>query len=163
MEGPLKPAGPETDSPLPQPKGPQRRSAHLMCGARFWGVIAAGGCLYFAYYAYSALRDGDYSLSHDGWALLTYSVWIVLALGLISEVRCWRERIFFGLVLLNLTLGFVLASWSSVPMNTVRDSRRIEMGIWLLAAIASAWTALAVKQVAAEPQEPKPDAAGTQP
>lgn len=137
MEGPLNSGGDEGERPSPPPP----KSAHLMCATRFWGVAGAVGCGYFAYLAYSSLREADYSVSHDSWELLTYSVWIVLALGLISEVRCRRERIFFGLVLLNLTLGFVLTAWPSVPATEVRAARRIESAIWILAAFASLWTA----------------------
>lgn len=150
MEGPLKPAAADELSAEPA-KARRRKSAHLICAAPFWGIAAAIGCGYFAYAGYSALRNGDYAVTHDGWALLTYAVWILFALGLISEVRCWRERTFFGLVLFNLIIGLLLAAWPSLPVSDVRAAERIEVGIWLLAAVAGLTTTRRVQNVLPQP------------
>ena len=119
---------------------PRRKPAHLMCGTPFWGVVAAIACLYFAYLSYSRLRNGDFFWVHDAWTVLTYGVWIALILGTLSEVQCTRERIFFGLLLLNFTLGFALSAWSAAPLNAVRDAREISLAIWVLAGVASLMT-----------------------
>ena len=108
-----------------------------MCGAPFWGVAGAAACAYFAYLSYSHLREGDVGWSHDWWSLLTYGVWIALILAMISETRCWRERTFFVLVLLNLTLGFVFSIWTGETATTLRTMREISIAIWALAALAS--------------------------
>ena len=119
---------------------PRKKIAHLMCGTPFWGVVAAIACAYFAYLSYSRLRNDDFSWVHDVWTVLTYGVWIALILGTLSEVRCARERVFFGLLLLNFTLGFTLSAWSTAPMNAVREGREISVAIWILAAVASLTT-----------------------
>ena len=111
-----------------------------MCGTPFWGLVVAIACAYFSYLSYSRLRDGDFTWVHDWWSVLTYGVWIALILGAISEVRCWRERIVFGLVLANFTLGFTLSAWSSAPISAVRDAREISLAIWAMAALASLTT-----------------------
>ena len=119
---------------------PRKKIAHLMCGTPFWGVAAAIACAYFAYLSYSRLHNDDFSWVHDVWTVLTYGVWIALILGTLSEVRCTRERVFFGLLLLNFTLGFTLSAWSTAPINAVRDAREISVAIWILAAVASLTT-----------------------
>jgi hypothetical protein len=111
-----------------------------MCRSRFWGILGAVACGYFAYLAYARIRDADFLWSHEVWALLTFGVWMLLVLGLISETRCWRERIFFGLVLLNLVTGFAFSLWTAAPLNYVRDSRDVSFLLWALAAGASLMT-----------------------
>jgi hypothetical protein len=124
----------------PEAKAPQHKSAHLMCRSRFWGIVGALACAYFAYLAYTRLRDAEFLWSHDLWSLLTSAVWIMLVLGLLSETRCWRERIFFGLVLLNLAAGFAFSLWTAAPLNYARDSRDVSFVLWILAALASLTT-----------------------
>jgi len=133
----------------PDAKAPQHKSAHLMCGSRFWGIVGAIACAYFAYLAYIRLRDADFFWSHDLWSLLTSAVWIMLVLGLISETRCWRERVFFGLVLLNLAAGFAFSLWTAAPSNYARDSRDVSFVLWILAALASLMTLAHPREVAA--------------
>ena len=139
MEGPVEAAA----------KTPRTKSAHLMCGSRFWGFVGAIVCGYFAYLGYARLRDTDFSWSHDLWALLTSVVWIVLVLGLISETLCWRERVFFGLVLVNLTMGLTFALWTATPLNYARDSRDVSFVLWILAALSSLMTLAHPRDVAA--------------
>ena len=133
----------------PDAKAPQHKSAHLMCRNRFWGIIGAIACAYFAYLAYIRLRDADFFWSHDLWSLLTSAVWIMLVLGLISETRCWRERVFFGLVLLNLAAGFAFSLWTAAPLNYALDSREVSFVLWILAALASLTTLAHPREVAA--------------
>ena len=120
-----------------------------MCRSRFWGIAGAIACAYFAYLAYTRLRDADFLWSHDLWSLLTSAVWIMLVLGLISETRCWRERVFFGLVLLNLAAGFAFSLWTAAPSNYARDSRDVSFVLWILAALASLTTLAHPREVAA--------------
>jgi len=118
---------------------PRRKSAHLMCGNRFWGIVGAAASAYFVYLAYEHLRDADFLWSHIGWSQLMYLVWSALALGLLSETRCWRERIFFGLVLLNMATGLVFSVWDS-PLNYAHEARDASLIMWSLAIIASLMT-----------------------
>jgi hypothetical protein len=120
-----------------------------MCRSRFRGIVGAIACAYFAYLAYTRLRDADFLWSHDLWSLLTSAVWIMLVLGLISETRCWRERVFFGLVLLNLAAGFAFSLWTAPPLNYAHDSRDVSFVLWILAALASLMTLAHPREVAA--------------
>jgi len=116
---------------------PRKKSSHLMCGTPFWGIAGAAGCAYLSYLSYSRLVDADFSWSHDWQSILTGAVWIVLITGLLSETRCWRERIFFGFVFVNFTLWFVISVWTTAPISAVRDLRRLSFALWALAAVAS--------------------------
>jgi hypothetical protein len=111
-----------------------------MCTTRFWGIAGALACAYFAYLAYAHVRDADYSWSHDWESVFTGGVWVLLLIGLLSETRCWRERAFFGLLMLNFTLAFVLSVWKAAPDGTMRTAREISLVLWLLAALASLLT-----------------------
>lgn len=118
----------------PTSKGPL---AHLMCGTPFWGIAAFMACVYFVYSAYAQLRESDFSFSHGLWTLVTWGIWVLLLAGLASETHCRRERTFFGLLLANFVLGFVLACWGSAPASTVRVGREISLALWVLAGVAS--------------------------
>lgn len=111
-----------------------------MCGTGAWGVAGALGSFYFAYLAYTHLRDGEYGWAHDWESVLAGAVWILLIVGLISEVRCWRENVFFGLLLTNFTLAFCLAVWKAAPENAMRMGREISLVLWILAGLASLLT-----------------------
>ena len=124
---------------------PRKKSSHLMCGTPFWGVAGAAGCAYLSYLSYSRLREGDLSWSHDWQSILTGAVWIVLIAGLLSETRCWRERIFFGFIFVNFTLWFVISVWTAAPISAVRDSRRLSFALWAVAAVASLATIFSSK------------------
>jgi hypothetical protein len=108
-----------------------------MCGTPFWGIAAAVASVYFAYSAYSQLRDRDFYFQHGWWTVITWAVWVLLITGLLSETRCWRERMFFGLLWLNFALGFVLAAWSTASEDVVRNGRQVSLGLWVLSALAS--------------------------
>jgi hypothetical protein len=111
-----------------------------MCRHRFWGVVGAGASIYFAYLAYVHIRDADLLWSHNWWSTMTYAVWVVLVFGLLSETRCWRERIFFGLVFLDLAIGLGFLLWSGAPLNYSRDAREAVFYLWILAGLAGLTT-----------------------
>jgi hypothetical protein len=111
-----------------------------MCGKPSWGVVAAAVSAYLAYLSYSQVREGDFFWQHEWWTILTWAVWLVLIGGLLTETQCWRERMFFGLVLINFALGFIFAAWTSAPASVVRHAREAAVGLWTLAAIASLTT-----------------------
>lgn len=108
-----------------------------MCGTPFWGIAAAIACAYFAYSAYTQVRDQNFDFQHGLWTVITWAVWVLLLTGLLSETRCWRERIFFGLLWLNFVLGFVLAAWSTASWTMVRTGRQLSLALWVLSAVAS--------------------------
>jgi hypothetical protein len=108
-----------------------------------WGVAGAVASAYFSYLSYSHLDNGDYSWPHTWWTVFTYLVWMVLIVGLLTETRCWRERIFFGLVLLTFLLGFALSAWHTAPISAVRQLRMASTALWALAALASLATSFA--------------------
>lgn len=124
MEGQVVPVG-----------GQRGKSAHLMCGTPIWGIAGLLACSYLAYLSYSHVRRAEFYWPHDAWSIATYAVWVLLILGLLTETRCWRERIFFALVLANFTLGFALAGWGNAPKEAVYDLRVISVGFWGLAAV----------------------------
>jgi len=57
--------------------------------------------------------------------------------GLITETHCWKERVFFGLVLANFAFGFFMGLWTNASDLVVRDSRLISAGAWAAAALVS--------------------------
>ena len=132
MEGPLATPDIAGHAQPPRPK-----AAHLMCGTPFWGIVAAIACAYFAYSAFRQVREQNFDFQHGWWTVITWAIWLLLIVGLVSETRCWRERIFFGLMLLNFSLGFVLAAWSTASLATIRVGRQISLVLWVLAALAS--------------------------
>ena len=119
------------------------RPAHLVCGTPVWGVTGMLVCSYLAWLSYVHVRRGPYDWPHDGWAIASYGVWILLMAGLISETRCLRERVFFGLILVNFVMGFTLASWERAPMSTVRELRVLTALSWAAAAVLSAFMTFA--------------------
>ena len=123
-----------------------------MCTTPFWGIAGAIGCVYLAYVAYAHLRDGEVLWSHDWESVLTGAVWIILIIGLLSETRCWRERAFFGLLLANFTLAFVLALWKAAPDEVMRGARGMSLALWILAAVASLRT---LRAPASPPRPPE--------
>jgi hypothetical protein len=128
---------PRTDTPG---KAARRKSQHLMCGTAFWGVAGALASAYFSYLSYAHLSTGDYSWANNWWTVLTYAIWVILIAGLLTETRCWRERIFFVLVLITFLLGFTFSAWPSAPAHAVRQLRMASTVLWALAAVASLTT-----------------------
>lgn len=122
-----------------QAKGPYG-SGHLMCRTPLWGVAGFLGCAYFAWISFSRVTRNEYDWPHDAWTAATYVVWIVLLAGLAVDTRCLRERLFFGVLVVNFVVGCALTLWSSVPIANVRTARIGTGALWALAALASLTT-----------------------
>lgn len=116
------------------------RRAHLICGTMFWGLAGFAICAYFAHAYCADLRDGDFYWQSGWWTVLTWAVWLVLAAGLVSETRCWREDLFFGSLIAVFVIGLVFSAWSSVQPRTAMFAREVSLGLWVLAAFASLMT-----------------------
>jgi hypothetical protein len=114
-----------------------RRRAHLICGTLLWGLAGFAICAYFAHASYVEIRDGDFYWQSGWWTVLTWTVWLVLAAGLFSETRCWRESVLFGSLLAVFIIGLVFSAWSSVQPDTARLAREASLGLWSVAALAS--------------------------
>lgn len=137
MEGQVAGPLPDTVEARPPAEEARKKSAHLMCGTALWGLAGAVVSAYFSYLSYSHLRTEDYSWPHTGWTVLTYLVWIVLTAGLLTETRCWRERVFFGLAMLTFLLGLGFSAWSGATESSMRELRMALTALWGLAALAS--------------------------
>ena len=109
------------------------RPPHLICRSG-WAVIATVACGYFAYASYAALRDGDFFWQHQLWSSLTWAVWTALAGGLVTETRCWRERLLFTVLVLIFVVGLLFSLWASAPHATVKTARIVATALWALAA-----------------------------
>lgn len=135
-----------------EPKQAQR-SGHLMCCASLWGIAGFLACAYFAWISYSHVAHNDYDWPHDAWTAGTYVVWIVLLAALTFDTRCLRERIFFGMLVLNFVIGFGLTLWSSVSPDNVRQARLATSILWALAALVSLTTVGRARSVGAEAKQ----------
>ena len=109
---------------------------HLVCRSG-WALLLAVACAYFAYRIVTEIRLGDYEVQTSWWKALTWGVWAVLAAGLFSEVRCWRERLLFGVLFVKLLLGFVFSLWASAPFVVVQEYRWVSLALWCIAALLS--------------------------
>jgi hypothetical protein len=115
-------------------------SGHLMCRTPLWGIAGFAGCAYFAWICFSHVTHNEYDWPHDWWTAATYLVWIVLLGALAIDTRCLRERIFFGILLVNFVNGCGLTLWRSVPLEDVRSARVGTGALWALAAVVSLTT-----------------------
>lgn len=115
-------------------------SGHLMCRTPLWGVASFLGCVYFAWISFSHVTRKEYEWPHDVWTAATYIVWIVLLAGLAVDTRCLRERVFFGLLLINFVAGCGLTLWRNIPSADVRTARIATGALWALAALVSLTT-----------------------
>jgi hypothetical protein len=120
------------EEPVAPPKSP-----HLMCGRPILGLAGFALSAYFAYSGLKELRDGDFYWAQGWWVVLTWAVWLVFTAGLLSEVHCWREATFFGVLLLIFITGLVFSAWSSAPYSAARHAREVTLVLWGLAALAS--------------------------
>lgn len=112
------------------------KPAHLVCRSG-WALLLTIVCAYFAYRVLTEIRLGDYEVQSNWWKALTWGVWAVLAAGLFSEVRCWRERLLFGVLFVKLLLGCVFSLWASASFVVVREAHWVSLGLWCLAALLS--------------------------
>ncbi len=149
MEGPVGSSGQSAGvkaAPAvtaPNEAGARAKSPHLMCGTAFWGLAGAVASAYFCYRSYWHIANGAYSWPHTWWTVVTYGVWVTVTVGALTETRCTRERIFFGLVALAFLFGFAFSAWAGVPEGWLRQLRMASTALWGLAAVASLATSLA--------------------
>ena len=97
-------------------------------------------CTFFAYSAFTGLREGYFEWAGGWWMVLTWAVWAVFAAGLISETRCWREGLFFVLLLIVLVIGLVFSAWTTARPATMRHAREASLALWSLAGLVSLTT-----------------------
>jgi hypothetical protein len=93
-------------------------------------------CGYFAKVAASKI-GGAWAWSHDPWDIATHLIWILFMVGLLTETRCWKERLFFGLVLANFAFAFSMGVWTRASYAVVRETRLLSAGAWAAAALVS--------------------------
>ena len=115
-------------------------SGHLMCRTPLWGAAGFLGCAYFAWISFSHVSRHEYEWPHDFWTAATYIVWILLLAALALDTRCLRERVFFGLLLINFVAGCGLTLWRNIPSADVRTARIGTGALWALAALVSLTT-----------------------
>jgi hypothetical protein len=115
-------------------------SGHLMCRSALWGVAGFLGCAYFAWISFRHVTENEYEWPHDPWSAATYIVWIVLLAGLAYDTRCLRERLFFGVLVINFVIGCGLTLWHNVPVGDVRTARIVTGGLWALGGLLSLTT-----------------------
>jgi len=112
-------------------------SGHLMCRTPLWGVAGFLGCAYFAWISFAHVARNEYDWPHDYWTAATYLVWILLLLGLALDNHCWRERLFFGVLVVNFIVGCALTLWRTIPVADVRTARIATGALWAIAALTS--------------------------
>jgi hypothetical protein len=123
----------------PEPKRPYS-SGHLMCRTPLWGVAGFMACAYFTWVSFSHVTRSEYDWPHDSWTAATYVVWIVLLLGLAIDTSCVRERLFFGVLVINFIIGGGLTLWREIPVADIRTARLGTGALWALAAVVSLTT-----------------------
>lgn len=112
-----------------------------MCSTSLWGVAGFMGCAYFAWISFRHIAQDEFEWPHDPWTAATYGVWILLLGGLAFGTRCLRERVFFGVLVINFVVGLGLTLWSEIPAGDVRAARLATGALWALAALVSLTTA----------------------
>jgi hypothetical protein len=115
-------------------------SGHLMCRTPLWGLAGFLGCAYFAWISFAYVIHNELEWPHDYWTAVTYLVWILLLSALAIDTRCWRERIFFGVLVINFVVGCGLTLWRNIPSGDVRTARTLTGALWALAALLSLTT-----------------------
>jgi hypothetical protein len=111
-----------------------------MCRASLWGVAGFLACSYFAWISLNHVLHDELDWPHDAWTAATYVVWIVLLVALTINTPCLRERLFFGVLVINFVVGFGLTLWASVQLTNVRMARLATGALWGLAALLSLTT-----------------------
>jgi hypothetical protein len=129
-------------------------SGHLMCRATPWGIMGFLACAYFAWISFSHILRVEFDWPHDSWTAATYVVWIVLLVGLMMDTKCLRERLFFGLLVVNFTIGFGLTLWRAVSPTQVHNARIGTGVLWGVAALVSLTTMGRSKTVATKASRP---------
>ncbi len=147
---------PEEPTTAAEPK-PSSKTGHLMCRTALWGVAGFLGCGYFAWISFSRVMRQAYEWPHDSWTIATYLVWIVLLAGLALDTRCLRERVFFGVLVINYAIGCALTLWQTIPDTSVRSARIATGTLWTVAAVASLTTVGRAKAVNQKPPSGFPE------
>jgi hypothetical protein len=111
-----------------------------MCRTPLWGVAGFLGCAYFAWVSFSHVIRNEYEWPHDGWTVATYIVWILLLTGLAYDTRCLRERMFFGVLVINFLAGCGLTLWHTIAVAEVRSARMATGALWAVAGLLSLTT-----------------------
>ena len=111
-----------------------------MCRTSLWGVAGFLGCAYFAWISFGHVVRNEFEWPHDLWTSVTYVVWVVLLVALLTDTRCLRERLFFGVLVINFVAGFCLTVWHHVPPADVRIGRIGTGALWGLAGLLSLTT-----------------------
>jgi hypothetical protein len=125
---------------LPARSNKSYTSGHLMCRTPLWGIACFLGCSYFAWISFGHVSSNEYDWPHDLWTAATYIVWILLLTGLTLQTRCLRERVFFGVLLVNFVIGCALTLWYYAPPSDVRIARIGTGALWAVAALLSLTT-----------------------
>jgi hypothetical protein len=115
-------------------------SGHLMCRTPLWGLAGFLGCAYFAWISFGHVTRNEYEWPHDAWTAATYIVWILLLVGVAFDTRCLRERVFFGVLVINFVVGCGLTLWHTIPSADVRAARISTGALWAVAALVSLTT-----------------------
>jgi hypothetical protein len=115
-------------------------SGHLMCRTPLWGIAGFLGCAYFTWVSFGHVTRNEYEWPHDLWTAATYVVWILLLTGLALDTRCLRERLFFGVLVVNFLIGCGLTLWYNIPSADVRMARIGTGALWAVAALLSLTT-----------------------
>jgi hypothetical protein len=129
----------EVPAKNPEPKRAYR-SGHLMCRTPLWGVAGFLACAYFTGVSFSHVLRNEFDWPHDTWTSATYLVWVVLLVALAVDTRCLRERLFFGVLVVNFLVGFGLTLWRTIEVANVRTARVATGTLWALAAVLSLTT-----------------------
>jgi hypothetical protein len=108
-----------------------------MCGSRLWTIAAFLCSAYFASIAIERARSSNVAWSHDALDIATHGIWVLFMFGLIAETRCWKERVFFAIVLVNFGLASAMGVWNSASLAAIDDSRMVSAALWAVAALVS--------------------------
>ncbi len=103
-------------------------SGHLMCRTSLWGALGFLACAYFAWSAFGHVIRNSYSWPHDAWTAATYVVWIVLLTALTFDTHCWRERLFFGVLVPIFWWVLGLTVWKTAPAQACADGADLDRG-----------------------------------
>lgn len=122
-----------------EPKPPYS-SGHLMCRTPLWGIAGVLACAYFTWVSFSRVLRNELEWPHDPWTAATYMVWVVLLIALAVDTQCLRERLFFGLLVINFLIGFGMTLWRNIELADVRTARIATGVLWGLAGLLSLTT-----------------------
>jgi hypothetical protein len=114
------------------------RTPHLLCGSKFWSLSSSLGCVYLAWLAFARIRSQQFEWPNDIWSILAYGVWVAFLLVLMTETRCFRERLLFALLIANFALALWMAAAPNLHPTTAQTARQISLALWVLGALYSA-------------------------